>query len=93
MTLRGNHKVHLLASPSGASYAPPVPGRVSGRVLTPGMWRPEGVRPVVCPGPHMSDTPVWSRERTCYRMVPTWRTRGPKLVSRIGASSGGFVTP
>jgi len=32
MTLRGNHKVHLLASPSGASYAPPVPGRVSGRV-------------------------------------------------------------
>ena len=79
MTLRGNHKVHLLASPSGASYAPPVPGRVSGRVLTPGMWRPEGVRPVVCPGPHMS-------ERMCGRvsgLAIGWFQRGAPGVPNL----------
>ena len=46
-------------------------GRVTG-YATPGMWRPEGVRPVVCPGPHMS-------ERMCGRvsgLAVGWFQRG-----------------
>jgi hypothetical protein len=43
------------------------------------MWRPEGVRPVVCPGPHMS-------ERMCGRvsgLAIGWFRRGAPGVPNL----------